>query len=90
MPASRFELLAEGVEVELAFEVVHAGLQERFAVQRAPEADGAELLARRRAASWAKSSISSSGERSTSLKVMMPVVGLLHHLRAPARLRAPA
>ena len=36
---------AGGVEIELAFEVVHAGFQKRFAVQFAPQADGAELLA---------------------------------------------
>ena len=39
------QLLAGGVEIELAFQVVHAGFQERFAVQFAPQADGAELLA---------------------------------------------
>ena len=44
MPSSA-SCSAHGVEIELAFEVVHAGFEERFAVQLAPEADGAELVA---------------------------------------------
>ena len=36
------ELGAQGIEIELSFKVVHTGLEERFAVQGAPEADGAE------------------------------------------------
>ena len=39
--AGFFELIAKGVEIELAFQMVHAGLENRLAVQGAPEADGA-------------------------------------------------
>src|SRR5439155_17785315 len=38
------ELSAKGLEIKLGFEVMHTGLEERFAMQRAPEADGAEGL----------------------------------------------
>src|SRR5436190_15368542 len=38
------KLRAQGFEIELSFEVMHAGLKKRFAVQAAPQADGAEGL----------------------------------------------
>jgi hypothetical protein len=41
-----FELRFERVEIELAFEVMHAGLKEGFAMEAAPEADGAQSRAR--------------------------------------------
>ena len=40
------ELLFERVEIEHALQMVHAGLQERFAVQAAPEADRAKRILR--------------------------------------------
>ena len=88
MPASVSSCVAEGVEVELAFEVVHAGL--RGTIRRAARTRGRRCrgLSRAGSGSWAKSSISSSGERSTSLKVMMPASGCSHDLRAPAGLAA--
>ena len=44
--AGCLELVAELVEVEAGFEVVHAGVQEAFAVQADPKADGAEARGR--------------------------------------------
>ena len=35
------ELIAGGIEIELRFEMMHASVQKRFAVQLAPQADGA-------------------------------------------------
>ena len=35
------EAVAQGVEVELAFQMMHAGFQDRLAVKRDPQADGA-------------------------------------------------
>jgi len=32
-----------GIEIEAAFEMVHSRLEKRFAVQQAPQADGAEI-----------------------------------------------
>ena len=51
------EAVAEGVEVELGFEVVHAGLEDRLAVQADPEADGVRAGAGRAGRWWAKSSV---------------------------------
>jgi len=39
------ELLSKGIEIELAFEMEHAGVEDGLAVQCAPEADGAEVWA---------------------------------------------
>src|SRR5882672_9417461 len=38
------ELRAQRFKIELGLQMMHAGLKERFAVQAAPEADGAEGL----------------------------------------------
>ena len=43
---SELELVAGRAEIELAFEMVHSRLQKGFAVQTAPQTDGAELIAR--------------------------------------------
>jgi hypothetical protein len=40
------ELASDGVDIELTFEVVHAGREERLAVKLAPETDGADARAR--------------------------------------------
>ena len=42
----RFELAAERFEIELRFQMMHAGLVKRIAVERAPQANRAELFAR--------------------------------------------
>ena len=40
---ARLQLPPSGVEVEAALQVVHAGRQQRLAVQQAPQADRSEL-----------------------------------------------
>lgn len=41
------QLTARGVEIELAFQVMHTGLEERLSMQPAPEPDRAEFVTRR-------------------------------------------
>ena len=70
-----FKLLLERFEIELAFQMMHAGFEECFAVQGAPEADGAERIAAVPGPRAKNRPYSSSGDRSTSAKMMMPAVG---------------
>src|SRR3954470_10438161 len=42
--AGASQLIARCVEIKLTFQMVHSSFQERFAVELAPQADGAELV----------------------------------------------
>ena len=41
MPASLFKAVAQGIEVELSFQMVHSRLEDRLAMKRDPQADSA-------------------------------------------------
>ena len=79
------ELRAGRVEIELAFQVVHAGFQKRLAVQLAPQADRAELLALRQRL-VGKVAGHFFGRQVDVGKDHDAAIGLLEHLRTPTRL----
>ena len=83
-PGLGLEAVAEGVEVELGFEVVHPGLEDRLAVQADPEADGVRPGEVGQGVRGRSRGSASSGARSRSAKITIPVVGC-SRICAPSR-----
>ena len=74
MPDSALEAVAQGVEVELGLQVVHAGFEDRLAVEGDPEPDGARprQVRQRHVGKVVRRLF---GSRSRSAKMTMPVTG---------------